>query len=128
VYVATVLEARVDARMDRGCSWWNPNDRGLPQAYILQHEQIHFALFELAARKLNAELAALMSRFRATAPTEAEARTQAEREVVGLIRSASAPLLARTRAFDEDTSMGHRPEAQARWWTKIQAELAATAD
>src|SRR5688572_27759657 len=31
------------ARMDRNCSWWNPEPGGQPEAYLLEHEQTHFA-------------------------------------------------------------------------------------
>lgn len=44
-----------------------------------------------------------------------------------VIHRALKPLMARNRAFDDDTSMGHRPEAQARWWRKVQGELSARA-
>lgn len=42
------------ALMDRSCSWWNTEQQELPPEYVLEHEQIHFALFELAARELDA--------------------------------------------------------------------------
>ena len=46
----TPRDLRFRAQMDRKCSWWNPKDLGFPQEYILEHEQIHFALCELGAR------------------------------------------------------------------------------
>ena len=60
-YSASVSQVRVRAQMDRRCSWWNPKNVGLPQDYILEHEQIHFALCELEARRLNASLRELTS-------------------------------------------------------------------
>jgi hypothetical protein len=35
-------------------------------------------------------------------------------------------MLAENRAFDEETSMGHRPERQLRWLERVERELALT--
>lgn len=115
------------ARMDRRCSWWNPKDVGLPRDYVLEHEQIHFALFELEARRMEASVPELRSRLRATAPSAEEAGRQVEARLREHIRERIDAVVARSREFDEDTSMGHRPEAQRRWWERVRSELAATA-
>jgi hypothetical protein len=52
------------ARMDRTCSWWNPKKSQVPEKYILQHEQIHFALAESAARQLDKKAQEIVSRIR----------------------------------------------------------------
>lgn len=66
VYRATAHHLRFRAQMDRNCSWWSPRDSDVPDAYILEHEQIHFALFELEVRRLNASIEDIESRIDAT--------------------------------------------------------------
>lgn len=125
---ASVSELSVRAQMDRRCSWWNPKDTGLPRDYILEHEQIHFAICELEARRLNASLREFTSTLGVTAESAQAAARLVESRVNEKIQAQSIALTARSRDFDEDTSLGHKPEAQKRWWARVQAELAATAD
>ena len=49
-YEATLAAPRFRAVFDRLCSWWNPRSN-FPK-YLLQHEQIHFDLTEIAALEL----------------------------------------------------------------------------
>ncbi|MCP4387324.1 MAG: hypothetical protein GY802_03450, partial [Gammaproteobacteria bacterium] len=51
VYDITYKNLSYKALMNRNCSWWNTNPQGVDQDYVLEHEQIHFALFEIAARE-----------------------------------------------------------------------------
>jgi hypothetical protein len=125
LYRARPHRVRFLAQMDRNCSWWNPKDVGLPSAYILEHEQIHFALFELEARRLNAALPELSARLEATAATPEAAAEALQRQFQDQIQQRLSAILARSREFDEDTSMGHEPEEQKRWWRRVQSELAA---
>jgi hypothetical protein len=122
----TPRQLRFGAVMNRNCSWWNPKDLGLPQDYILQHEQIHFAIFELEARRLNASAPELEEEVRATASTP-DAAAAVQRNLERVIRGRLPDILARSRAFDEDTSMGHAPQAQKRWWEEVCLELGEAA-
>ena len=124
VYRAAPEHLRFHAQMDRSCSWWNPGDVRLPPDYVLQHEQIHFALFELEARRLNASLAEIEARLHVTGESPEEAALRAQQQLDQELRRRIDSILARSRRFDEETSMGHRPEAQERWWARVQAELA----
>jgi len=120
-------ELRFEAWMDRDCSWWNPDfDRTSPE-YVLEHEQIHFAIFELHARRLNAEAADIVRELRAhgATPQAAAAAVQARFQV--RIRKALDGVLAQSQAFDEDTSMSANAARQAEWARRIEAELAASA-
>jgi hypothetical protein len=51
-----------------------------------------------------------------------------QQRLEGQIRSRMKDILARSRAFDEDTSMGHDPKQQQRWWNLVHSELGATSD
>jgi hypothetical protein len=116
------------AVMDRKCSWWNPKDLGLPQQYILEHEQIHFALFEIETRRMNAEAPELEEKLAATAPSADAAAQSVQKRLEQYLAGELKRTLDRQREFDEDTSLGHEPEAQQRWWNRVQAELADSSD
>lgn len=111
------------AQMDRSCSWWNPQHMSLDADYILEHEQIHFALFELEARRLNAEAGRLSQTLRSTGVTIDGARRQIQARLEGVLAQSLDHVLRRSRAFDEETSMGYRPERQKAWLRRIEAEL-----
>jgi hypothetical protein len=125
-YRAVAHHLRFRAQMDRNCSWWNPRDLGVPQEYILEHEQIHFALFELEARRLNASVPEIIAQLEAGAPTAEQAAALVQRNLEEVIGKRMREILKRSRAFDEDTSMGFQPERQKTWLRRVQSELAET--
>jgi hypothetical protein len=51
-YVGSIPQITFEAMFMPTCSWWHPEVPEGLKAYVLQHEQIHFALAELAARNL----------------------------------------------------------------------------
>lgn len=123
VYRTKPVHLQFHAQMDRNCSWWNPSDVGLPEDYILEHEQIHFALFELEARRLNRLIPELEQHLHATAKSPRAAIQIAQQQLNRELEARMQGILARSRAFDEDTSMGHSPEQQKVWWNRVHAEL-----
>ena len=114
------------ALMDRHCSWWNDKAAARAPGYVLQHEQIHFALYELGARKLNAEADAIKRDMVSEGKSAAEVQARAEKALNLALVKATAELLSRNRDFDEDTSLGYRPDRQRAWLKKVTAELAET--
>jgi len=58
VYFASVGQLAFEALMIPERSWWNPAAPERKKSYILQHEQIHFALLEVTARRLSEKTAA----------------------------------------------------------------------
>lgn len=119
-FVARAVGFDVHASMDRSCSWWNDAmQTEQSPAYILQHEQIHFALFELAAREMAARGRALVAR----GATIEAARARFQRALDALQRDSAADLLHRNQEFDRDTSGVHRPDVQQRWFDRVSAEL-----
>lgn len=111
----------------RNCSWWNPELPRERRDYVLEHEQIHLALFEVEARRLDARAAEIARAARAVAPTPEEARAAAEERVRGEIRAALARVLDRSLRFDRETSARIAPEAQDRWGREVAAELGGLA-
>ena len=124
--VATVDSFQFEARMSQNDSWWNSNHKHITTEQMLEHEQIHFALSELAARRANADLPRMCSRIRASAkePVDAIAlaRQRFNREVAGV----QSGVHARNAQFDLETMNGQRVERNHEWFDRIQRELEAT--
>lgn len=115
------------ALMDRRCSWWNDRAAARAPDYVLEHEQIHFALYELGARKLNASAENIRREMMAQGTSQQEVESRAQRALNDALVKATEELLERNRDFDEDTSLGYRPDRQRSWLKRVQEELAATA-
>jgi hypothetical protein len=119
---------RFRAQMDRSRSWWNPTLKDVPEAYVLQHEQIHFAIAEAQAQKLNARSAELTARMRATGDSQEEVRDAIQKKLDDVIRGALEELLERNGAFDEDTSARYDPKKQNEWFRRVTAEIGENAE
>jgi hypothetical protein len=105
-FVARTAQARFVAKMDRNCSWWNPAPSDEAPSFILQHEQIHFAIAELAARDLTQRVRQLS----ATGDSAEQAAAALQRDVDGVFREQG--MTERNADFDRDTSGRHDPELQ----------------
>lgn len=114
------------ALMDRRCSWWNDKAASRAPAYVLQHEQIHFALYELGARKLNAEAGSIKRNMVSEGSSKQEVQNHAQRALNQALQKATDELLERNRDFDEDTSLGFRPDRQRAWLQRVTQELTET--
>jgi hypothetical protein len=113
---------RFFAYMDRECSWWNPTNQDV--AYTLEHEQIHFAISELEARRLNREAEKLMRELRVTASSKEEVVKQVQERLNALLEEHNEDALDRNRDFDKETSVGKNPTRQREWWKTVTRELA----
>jgi hypothetical protein len=114
------------ALMDRRCSWWNDQTASRAPGYVLQHEQIHFALYELGARKLNASAEAIKQSMMNEGKSQEAVQLRAQRALNDALVKATEELLERNREFDEDTSLGFRPDRQRDWLNRVNEELAET--
>lgn len=111
-----------EALMDRRCSWWNGDRQIYTDAYVLEHEQIHWALFEVEARRLTRRAPAeVVVGRRDTDPDVLADRL--ERRVDLLVDEAAEAVIERSLRFDEDTSFQEEPGLQRRWLEKVEAEL-----
>ncbi len=119
-----VQNLRFRAWMDRSRSWWNPKPGVAPESYVLQHEQIHFAIVEVEARKMNGEGAALMKKM-FEAKSSKEIKEQIEEALTEIVQGGMARVLDRSTDFDEDTSARYDTQKQNEWWQRLQRELAA---
>lgn len=112
------------ARMDRTCSWWNPKKSHVPEAYILQHEQIHFALAESAARRLDKKAQEIIAELHPKGSTQESVEKVLTKTVQDMMDKAMKELLQRNLDFDRDTSNTYAPEKQQKWYDEVMGELA----
>jgi len=113
-----------DAVMVPGRSWWNPDVSRKLTGYVLQHEQIHFALMEITARKLNKQLAREKEAFDVFTNDPGEAKKQIVSRVDKMLAQANEQTLRDHTAFDEDTSGIIDRKAQNRWYARVTDQLA----
>ena len=113
---------RFRALMDRSCSWWNPNNR--EPEYTLEHEQIHFALHEIAARRLNLRAAEIVKKTEIESDDCGEVAEKLTAITSELLDEVADDTHQRNQEFDSETSLGHDAKRQAEWWKTVQRELA----
>lgn len=127
-YTVGFVDLRFRVQMDRNCSWWNPEQTEVPQAYVLEHEQIHFAIFEIEGRKMNRDRDEIARRLQTSAATPEQAAQLAQENLQDALQRRLEIILKRSREFDEDTSMGFEPERQKVWLARITSELRAAGE
>ena len=104
-------------------SWWNPNVSRKKYAYVLQHEQIHFALMELAARQLTQQAQEDIDALFVIDSTPQGVREQLHEKINALIQAKNEEIIKEHTAFDEDTSLYLDPEKQQWWFEKVTNQL-----
>lgn len=104
-------------------SWWNPS---LPEARnqsTLQHEFIHFALTEAAARRLNRRLVTEGFNLRACEKDVASAQAILTATVETWLKEEQHKVMKQHSDFDLATSRLHDPLIQQWWHDRVMAEL-----
>ena len=107
-------------------SWWNPAVSREKIAYVLQHEQIHFALMELAARHLTQQAQADIDAMHVIDSTRQGVHDQLLEKVKELIQAEHDEIIKEHTAFDEDTSLYNDPEKQQWWFDRVNNQLRDT--
>ncbi len=128
LFVGRFKRIGFEAVFTPGCSWWSPQVGRRQADYVLQHEQIHFALTELVARRLNREKGGELDQFMAIGASPEEVQAQLSEKVREVSRQAMELDLVRHTRFDEETSLWFDPEAQQLWQMTIERELGESAD
>ncbi len=119
-YTITILDPDYGARLNPRCSWLNPKLDRNALRYTLEHEQIHFALLEIEARRVNRAIGEL--RVRIADPEQAA--EIAREQVDALLDRASQRYVEQSRRFDREASHPSKQEAQSRWRVQVEALLA----
>lgn len=115
LYKAYLQELSFKAVMVPSRSWWNPQLASKREAYVLQHEQIHFALMEIAARNLNKKLSSSSSQVISGAKREIVEKRLLE-AVDTKITATQKEILKEHTVFDEETSLYYDPKRQQEWY------------
>ena len=101
-YCGIINHLAFEAVMIPDNSWWNPK---INADYVLQHEQIHFALTELAARKLTKDARKWASNLYVIKQSPQEVSSEVAQQIKAMINSAIKANQKRHLKFDEDTSL-----------------------
>jgi len=104
-------------------SWWNPKMPASMRGYVLQHEQIHFALTELAARQLAGDCQKWAADVLVIQPTPQAVRAELARQIKERINAAMEANLKRQAEFDNETSLFFNPRRQQWWSWTVEDEL-----
>lgn len=122
-YTGTISQLKFEAVFVPACSWWNTEIVKSREEYVLQHEQVHFALAELAARKLTMESSSEAKSYLAIGNNY----IQIQEEVLGKLKSMGRETMEASLKehtdFDEDTSMLYDPHVQQKWRENVRVRL-----
>ena len=122
-YFGSIKYIVFEAVMDPDCSWFNPDISEEKLEYVLEHEQIHFALMEIAARKLTREARKEAKNFIAIQSTYKETQEEISIKIRDMLRTANQAVLKEHTSFDEDTSLYFDSEGQQWWLDWVEDEL-----
>lgn len=123
VYVGRFTDIAFQAVFDPQCSWWNPRVSQKRKSYVLQHEQIHFDLAELGARRLNRLYSSKLQKYLAFGNSPREVRAQLAGEAQRFLRKGVDKQMQTHTDFDEQTSLYFDPQAQQVWFERVRREL-----
>ena len=102
------FKTQVEACFYSEKSWYKPE---LANPYILAHEQLHYDITELYARKFRKQLALLR-------PSKT-----LKAELDALQKTINKQLSDRQNAYDAETNYSRSPEVQQQWQRHIYVEL-----
>lgn len=122
VYVPQAQDLAFQAVLSRSCSWWNDQHQVSP-AYVLEHEQIHFALYEVAARRLNARADHLLRALEGTSVSPQAAIAAAQQFIHQSLARTMQDVVKANVNFDRETSFGFQPDRQQQWRRTVEGDL-----
>lgn len=123
VYVGRFSDIAFHAVFDPQCSWWNPRVSKKRKSYVLQHEQIHFDLAEVGARRLNRLYSNELQEYLAFGDSPREVRAKLLSEAQKVSRKEVDKDMQAHTDFDEDTSLYFDSQAQQIWFERVRREL-----
>lgn len=124
VFAGSFLQVEYEAVFVPSCSWWKPDLKPQLVDYVLQHEQIHFGISELTARKVTKEMELQAAPIISFGSTAGEVQQDLLQKLQNLAHELIEEDLRIHTDFDEDASMFYDPDVQEEWFNKIKAQLA----
>lgn len=124
--VVTLRELTTEALFEPGQSWVRPAHKS---GDLLAHEQLHFDLAHIQARRAATRAARELAPLSFTARAQNEelavstARAKFDRALDRFTREEQDALSGRNRSYDADTGHGTKGEEQERWAKLIEREL-----
>lgn len=109
-------------------SWWNPTLARDKEAYVLQHEQIHFALMEISARQLNRRSEKEADQLTACEPDSKAVARRLSATIDRWMAESQEETHQRHEAFDQATSRLYAPKVQQWWFDQAMEELSDLAE
>ena len=119
IWVGQFRHISFEALFIPSCSWWNEKVSQKKIDYVLQHEQIHFAIAELSARRATTELGMKMKEYTAVGGTHTEVAEELNRVLLDSVHQLLESDLEIHTEFDEDTSMFFDQDRQTSWYEKL---------
>jgi hypothetical protein len=123
LYVGNFTHISFEAVFIPSCSWWNQAVSEKKIDYVLQHEQIHFALAELTARRVTVELTRKMQDYTAVGGADVEVKEDLMKVLLDSAHEMIESDLKTHTDFDEDTSMFFDQDEQNSWFNQIEKQL-----
>jgi hypothetical protein len=123
-YVATLDAPSFFAVMGRTCSWWSLPNEGLSDEHVLEHGQIHFAIAELEARRLNARTEDIVRQVHARGANPESVTQRAQAALRAVLERAEKASRDRSTVFDHQVARDR--VRQRAWLHKVTAELEVT--
>ncbi len=122
-YVGRVKQLHFEAVMIPERSWWNPDLAAENHTYVLQHEQIHFAIMHLAAMLLNQRGINEKENFIVFESSPDNVKSILIEKVKAMVVDSKQWALYENTLFDRDTSQHHDATMQDWWYNKIATQL-----
>jgi len=114
------------ALLDRTRSWWRPRSDQNPE-WVLRHEQLRFAVTELAARRRSAQRERDAAALRGVGRSAVEALAAFERAFLAHMDALAAEWEAQQIQYDRETRHGNDVKRQTEWFVRVQRALHASA-
>lgn len=122
-YVGRIRQLRFEAVMIPERSWWNPDLAVGNHAYVLQHEQIHFAIMHLAAMQLDQKWINDKEDFIVFESNPENVKAVLIEKVKAMVADSKQWALRENTLFDRDTSQHHDATMQNWWYNKTAIQL-----
>jgi len=110
----------IRAIMIPDASWWSPKNKEKDIDRILEHEQVHFAISELEARRLNTQLDEILKRIRVNGSSQVDATTKTFKQLQKERDRIQAGLLAMQAKFDLESKNGTDKVVQKHWLERME--------
>ena len=122
-HVGSISNFRLEAVFVPGCSWWNPENPLSKYPYVLQHEQVHFAISQYWAQKGTVEIRDQLNREVFFGDTADEVQAKISEFVLESLQHLRERSVEMHTEFDEECSLFFDPEKQQEWLDRMVEEI-----